>query len=78
MSWIYVTEAGARLGLTGGRYVISRENEVLAEIPSEIVEGVTVIDSVQLSSRAIVTLSAPAGHFPLEGKAIKLRKLLAP
>lgn len=37
MSWIYITEAGARLGLTGGRYVISRENEVLAEIPSEIV-----------------------------------------
>ena len=53
MSWIYITEAGARLGLTGGRYVISRENEVLAEIPSEIVEGVTVIDSVQLSSHAV-------------------------
>ncbi len=54
MSWIYVTEAGARLGLREGRYVISREHEVLAEVPSEIVEGVTVIDAVQVSSRAIV------------------------
>ena len=32
MSWIYVTEAGARLGLREGRYVISREHEVLAEV----------------------------------------------
>ena len=39
MSWIYVTEAGARLGLREGRHVISREHEVLAEVPSEIVEG---------------------------------------
>lgn len=54
MSWIYVTEAGARLGLREGRYVISREHEVLVEVPSEIVEGVTVIDAVQVSSRAIV------------------------
>ena len=49
-----MTEAGARLGLREGRYVISREHEVLAEVPSEIVEGVTVIDAVQVSSRAIV------------------------
>ena len=38
MSWINVTEAGARLGLREGRYVISREHEVLAEVPSEIVD----------------------------------------
>lgn len=38
MSWIYVTEAGARLGLREGRYVISREHEVLAEVSSEIVD----------------------------------------
>ncbi len=56
MSWIYVTEAGARLGLRGGRYVISRENEVVAEVPQQLVEGVTVIDAVQVSSRAIVDL----------------------
>lgn len=54
MSWIYVTEAGARLGLLEGRYVISREHEALAEVPSESVEGVMVIDAAQVSSRAIV------------------------
>lgn len=71
MSWIYITEAGARLGLTGGRYVISRENEALAEIPSEIVEGVTVIDSVQLSSHAIVDFlrrEIPVTWLSTEGK----------
>lgn len=71
MSWIYVTEAGARLGLRGGRYVISRENEVVAEVPSELVEGVTVIDTVQVSSHAIVDLlkrEIPVTWLSTEGK----------
>lgn len=44
MSWLYLTEAGAKLGMREGRYVISRENETMAEVPSEMVEGVTLID----------------------------------
>lgn len=71
MSWIYVTEAGARLGLRSGRYVISRENEVVAEVPSELVEGVTVIDTVQVSSHAIVDLlkrEIPVTWLSTEGK----------
>ena len=71
MSWIYVTEAGARLGMRQGRYVISRENEVLAEVPSEIVEGVTLIDSVQVSSHALVDFlkrEIPVTWLSTEGK----------
>ena len=71
MSWIYVTEAGARLGLRGGRYVISRENEVVAEVPQQLVEGVTVIDAVQVSSHAIVDLlqrNIPVTWLSSEGK----------
>lgn len=71
MSWIYVTEAGARLGLKQGQYVISRENETLAEVPSEMVEGVTLIDSVQVSSLAIVDFlkrDIPVTWLSTEGK----------
>ena len=39
MSWIYVTEPGAKLAKQGGRYVISRENETICEVPSAVVEG---------------------------------------
>ena len=71
MGWIYVTEAGAQLGLRGGRYVISRENEVVAEVPQQLVEGVTVIDAVQVSSHAIVDLlkrEIPVTWLSSEGK----------
>ena len=44
MSWIYVTEPGAKLAKQGGRYVISRENETICEVPSAVVEGVTLFD----------------------------------
>lgn len=54
MSWLYLTEAGARLGMREGRYIISRGDENIAEVPSEIVEGVTLIDTVQVSSKVIV------------------------
>ncbi len=54
MSWIYVTEAGARLYKKGGRYVISREKEVLCEIPAAAVEGAAVMDHVQVSAAVLV------------------------
>ena len=54
MSWIYVTEPGAKLAKQGGRYVISRENETICEVPSAVVEGVTLFDSIQISSSVIV------------------------
>ena len=53
MTWLYVTEPGARIGKKGGNIVLSRANEVICEIPSETVEGVTIIDSVQVSSPVI-------------------------
>ena len=71
MSWIYVTEAGAKLGFRQGKYVISRENEIVAEVPSEVVEGVTVIDAVQVSSHAIVDFlkrDIPVTWLSTEGK----------
>lgn len=56
MSWIYVTEPGAKLARQGGRYIISRANETICEVPSAIVEGVTLFDSIQITSSAVVDL----------------------
>lgn len=54
MSWLYVTEAGARLSKQGGVFSIWREHEIICEVPSELVEGVVVIDAVQVSSAVVV------------------------
>ncbi len=54
MSWLYMTEPGSRLSKRGGQYVISRENETLCEVPAAVLEGVTLIDSIQVSSSAMV------------------------
>lgn len=54
MSWIYVTEPGARFGKRGGNYVISRENETICEIPAATAEGAVIVDTVQVSSAVIV------------------------
>ncbi len=53
MSWIYLTEPGARLTERGGCYVISRENETICEIPKEVAEGAVIIDTVQVSSHVV-------------------------
>lgn len=53
MSWLYVTEPGTKISREGGRYVLRRENEVICEVPAASLEGVTLIDSVQISSKAV-------------------------
>jgi len=53
MSFIYVTEEGARISKRGGRFIIGRGSEIVFEIPSEKIDGLVLIDSVQVSSRAI-------------------------
>ena len=51
MTSLYITESGAYLHKRGGHVVVGRNNEVLLEVPLERVEDVTVIDSVQVSSK---------------------------
>lgn len=51
MTSLYITESGAYLHKRGGQIVIGRNNEVLLEVPLNLVEDVTLIDSVQISSQ---------------------------
>lgn len=55
MSWIYMTEPGAKLSKQGGRYIIKRESEIICEVPEAQVEGVTLFDRVQVSGEAMIS-----------------------
>ena len=52
----YITEEGAYIKKRGGNFVVGRNNETVMEIPEEVLESLTLIDAVQVSSRAMVEL----------------------
>lgn len=52
----YITEEGAYIQKRGGNFVVGRNNECVMEIPEEVLESLTLIDSVQVSSQAMVEL----------------------
>ena len=56
MSFVYITEEGAYVQKRGGNFVIGRNRECIMEIPEEALEGLTLIDRVQVSSQAMVEL----------------------
>ncbi len=56
LSFVYVTEENARIQKKGGRYLVGRNLEVVFEIPEEVLECLVLIDSVQVSSEAMVSL----------------------
>ncbi|WP_315003546.1 CRISPR-associated endonuclease Cas1 [uncultured Selenomonas sp.] len=56
MSFAYITEEGAYIQKRGGNFTVGRNRECIMEIPVETLEGLTLIDTVQVSSRAIVEL----------------------
>jgi len=56
MSFVYITEEGARIQKKGGKFLVGRNLEILFEIPEEVLEGLVLIGSVQVSSQAMVEL----------------------
>ena len=56
MSFAYITEEGAYIQKRGGNFTVGRNRECIMEIPAESLEGITLIDTVQVSSKAIVEL----------------------
>lgn len=53
MTSLYITESGTYLRKQGGIVVVGRNNETIIEIPLEKLEDVTVVDSVQISSKLV-------------------------
>lgn len=54
MSFLYITEEGAHITKKGGKFIVGRNLETVFEVPEEIVEGVVLVESVQVSSQAMV------------------------
>lgn len=55
MSFAYITEKGAVISKCEGRFVVGRNHETLLEIPEETLEGLLLTDTVQLTSKAMVS-----------------------
>jgi CRISPR-associated protein Cas1 len=56
VSYVYITEEGATLSKHGGRLIVSRNNEVVFELPLETIEAVVFIGNIQVTSQTIVEL----------------------
>ena len=54
MSFVYVTEHGALIRLSGGKIIIEKSKKILAEIPKNTIDGLVLLSSVQITSQAIV------------------------
>ncbi len=53
MASIYITENGAYLHKRGGRLIIDKDDVTVSEIPLELVEDITVVNTAQVSSSLI-------------------------
>jgi len=70
-AFIYITDEGAKLQKKGDKFLVGRNLEILMEIPKEIIEGLVLIDSVQISSDAVVELlklGVPTTWISTQGK----------
>jgi len=56
MSFAYITEKGAIISHKNNRFIVGRNHETLLEIPQETLEGLVLIDTVQVTSQAMVSL----------------------
>lgn len=44
MSFVYVTEHGALIRLSGGKIIIEKAKKILAEIPKNTIEGMVILN----------------------------------
>lgn len=54
MSFLYVTECGAYVKVHGGKVLIEKDGKCIIELPKNMLEGLVVLSSVQISSQAII------------------------
>ena len=54
MSHLYLTKPHMRISKDAGKYVVSREGERILEIPQETLEGITLIDGIEVTADAMI------------------------
>lgn len=55
---IYINEHGAKVGISNGKLVVSKNGVKLKSLPAELAESLLVSSSVQITSQALVFLSS--------------------
>ena len=56
MSFVYLTEPGVKLSKRGGHYIVSRQDEIIAELPQANVEGLVVMGPVCITAPTMMDL----------------------
>lgn len=53
MSYLYVNEQGARIGVDGGYITVQMKNDLLRKIPSETLENISLFGNVSITTQAM-------------------------
>lgn len=53
MSYLYVSEQGARIGVDGGYITVQMKNDLLRKIPSETLENISLFGNVSITTQAM-------------------------
>lgn len=71
MSYLYVNENGTIVGIEGNRFVVKYKDGMLKSVPTETLEGITVLGSVQITSQCMeecLQRGIPVSYFSKGGK----------
>ena len=53
MSYLYVNEQGARIGVDGGYITVQMKNDLLRKIPSETLENISLFGNISITTQAM-------------------------
>ena len=71
MSYLYVNEQGARIGVDGGYVTVQMKDDLLRKIPSETLENISLFGNISISTQAMqrcLKLGITLNFFSSNGK----------
>lgn len=74
MSYLYITENGAVVSISGGYYVVSYKDGLIQKIPSETLESVSLFGNVTLTTPCVkkfLEKGIPVSYFSTSGAYMK-------
>ena len=73
MSYLYVNEQGARIGVDGGYITVQMKNDLLRKIPSETLENISLFGNVSITTQAMqrcLKLGITLNFFSSNGRTV--------
>lgn len=71
MSYLYVNENGTIVGIEGNRFTVKYKDGMLKSVPAETLEGITILGSVQITSKCMeecLQRGIPVSYFSKGGR----------